>query len=126
MRLSEAIRLGAMWSPPRFDGWMDTEHRCALGAACDAVGIPATNTHMNRAGIDYRALRARFPQLMCHANAEMFGVTTFGTLESAIVRLNDLRLMTREQIAEWVATIEPAEPTEIPESHSAVAFAVNG
>src|ERR1041385_9092846 len=39
LRLSEAIRLGAMLRPQGRDAFVDEQHRtCALGAAIDAIG----------------------------------------------------------------------------------------
>ncbi len=39
MRLSEAIRLGAMLKPQGFNGWTDEDRTCALAAAGEAAGV---------------------------------------------------------------------------------------
>ena len=120
MKLSEAIRLGAMIRPQVIGGYV--EHgTCALGAAADASGIPAAfDTIQNRPCIDYTALADRFPVL--HAMVDHPAATLVtDCVESIIWELNDVCHWTREAIADWVATIEPQEtPAATPEQHAEV------
>jgi hypothetical protein len=107
MKLSEAIRLGAMLKPQGFGGNTTgpmATVTCALGAAYEAAEV----AHC------WIALSRRFPILMriewlvCPACDER--------VETPIPHLNDDHRWTREQIADWVATIEAQhEPT--PEPH---------
>lgn len=123
MRLSEAIKLGAMLKPQGFGDYQTRNGgACALGSAMDAVGVetdiqnsltdlllgqllPATNTS------------AACPVKPCNDDfAREIG--------SVIVHLNDDHRWTREQIADWVATVEPQETSapamELPASVNAV------
>lgn len=96
MRLSEAIRLGAMLHPQYFGAMRKRGARgeviatCALGAA-DEAGYG----HV-----------FGFLQVMkcpaCHEHRAISG---------NVAHLNDYHGWTRERIAEWVATVEPQEPT---------------
>jgi hypothetical protein len=96
MKLSEAISLGAMLSPQAF-GHLEDPHggRCALGAAMHAVGQPT----------DYSEWKWASRIANCPACS--------GTLPAifAISHLNDLHQWPRQQIAEWVSTIEPQNET---------------
>lgn len=112
MRLSEAIRLGAMLKPQGFgDLWtggvravegrlVDTPvHSCALGAAWDALGCgwrdplkdppPAICAFLNQPAICpscFLRRRANLGQIVAH--------------------LNDHHRWTRERIADWVESQE--------------------
>jgi hypothetical protein len=89
MKLSEAIRLGAMMKP-KGERFLEHEGKtCALGAACDAVGI--STSAQNDV---YGELKARWPMLNDHK------------IVVAIWDWNDISLLTREEIADWVETIE--------------------
>jgi hypothetical protein len=98
MKLSEAIRLGAMLHPQcygmsmRFATGSDRViATCALGAA-EAAGYSwglEGNRQMVRCPLD--------------AAVSM-------SLSAMIAHLNDVHLWTREAIADWVETVEPAEP----------------
>lgn len=100
MRLSEAIRLGAMLKPQAFGtfrartatrddgaflGLRIIESTCALGAACDAG--------YKRSGIDQ-------VHVWCPACSLRAGVLFHA------MHLNDTHRWTREQIADWVESIE--------------------
>lgn len=121
MKLSEAIRLGAMLKPQAFnelvENWpigqtvmgqfIETEvqaRTCALGAACDAVG----QLYNDRECDDI------FPQLkqvsVCPEGCSDFHVAS--NLFDVIPHLNDTHQWTRERIAAWVATVEPREQEE--------------
>jgi len=95
MKLSEAIRLGAMLGPQGF-GWGRDPRRtpCALDAAALAIGVtPDTVTLM-----DY------FPLLDSGAilcTAGCFSHISMD-LECLISHLNDEHRWTRERIADWI------------------------
>ena len=97
MKLSDAIRLGAMLKPQGRGCLEMNGHSCALGAALDAIG------HL---GHQYggQILREHWPYL----ETEVCGpLRLMGRLYRVIVDLNDDHGWTREQIADWVATVEP-------------------
>lgn len=113
LKLSEAIRLGAMLKP-QGSGWLhDVERQttCAIGAALDASGILCN---------DYDVAYTHFPLLTmpateCPAAADgrcayhpIIGVVR-GNVADVIIGLNDSHKWTREQIADWVETIEVAQ-----------------
>ncbi len=101
MKLSEAMRLGAMIRPQAFGGYMVRKgaeyHSCVLGAAIEAAnsGLAA-----------WPWLKSWKYHPFCPACA---GGDQSGDAYSIIVHLNDRHRWTRERIADWVATIEPAE-----------------
>lgn len=114
MRLSEAIRLGAMLGPQAL-GWFhdDVGGTCALGAAKAAVGSATI------AGFEPVL---RFSPVTCPACQQCFTTTEqVHALGAMIVHLNDGHRWTREQIAELVASFEPADAS--PLSADAVAGA---
>ncbi len=100
MRLSEAIRLGAMMKPQAFRVLVTDDGACALGAALLAVGAVAERNA--RAVFDRwpwaSAVSASCPK--CRRSSLVIGVIT---------HLNDNHRWSREQIALWVAAIEPSE-----------------
>lgn len=101
MRLSEAIRLGAMLKPQGFGNYTDQfGGTCAIGAACEAAGIDAhSSPDVARYEIAYvRPIDGACPEC---------GVARFtGIGGNLIVHLNDTHRWTRERIADHVATIE--------------------
>lgn len=116
MKLSEAIRLGSLLVPQCHGSLWDDEHRlsCALGAACDALGIKECDT----AGAELHALNVEFPFLEAEAHCPACNVIAgkwrrFREKEydtgDVIVHLNDDHKWSRRRIADWVQTIEPAE-----------------
>jgi hypothetical protein len=100
MRLSEAIRLGAMIRPQAFRTLLTDDGACALGAALLAVGArpeEAVPLALNRWPWA-STVSADCPR--CGRSRAVFRV---------IAHLNDRHRWTREQIAKWVAGIEPTE-----------------
>ncbi len=103
MRLSDAIRLGAMLHPQCFGALnvmaLETQRvlrTCALGAA-------------EEAGYDTSPLRENLfleARAQCPAGCMLTGQTW---LRDTITHLNDDHRWTREQIADWVASIERRE-----------------
>jgi len=101
MKLSDAILLGSLLRPQGFWRLWDGKTSCALGAAYEAAGffpeLPVKEV-----------LDAMFPLL--RASRRCPYCSYFEPVESVLTHLNDMHKVTREQIAEWVATIEPVEP----------------
>lgn len=104
MRLSDAIRLGAMLKPQgRFHILDEHGRTCALGAALDAVG------QLDDSGPSIYALDDKWPWCTAHDDRECPDCRRgpMPSIHTVIVHLNDDHAWTREQIAEWVATVEP-------------------
>lgn len=113
MKLSEAIRLGAMLRPGSFCGPGITSS-CALQAAYEAV----TGTHEQ--GTDQKAwvfVYAVWPWTTRQAVCPACGACNDWLRIPRIIaiHLNDRHQWTRERIADWVATIEPKDPEPMPE-----------
>jgi hypothetical protein len=106
MRLSEAIRLGAMMQPKRNGPcailYKDNNGTCALGAAAQAVGLPILTLAEG-----YSPIWAMWPWLQTMSTHPITGVIDDATTN--IWMLNDTDDWTRERIADWVSTIEPKE-----------------
>lgn len=114
MRLSEAIRLGAMLSEQGFgDHPVGSLKRCALEAAADAVAIQCRERSM---GAEFPILNAPvFQHLQC---PECHGAFCSGIAAVIAFCLNDVHKWTREKIAAWVETMEnsyygPPQPVTI-------------
>lgn len=123
MRLSEAIRLGAMLKPQGKGNdamnWMKSNRTCALGAAAEAASITGS-AHVGSEGENiYNGLKDRWPELTKYIHCPECG---FRYPNLSIWHLNDQHGWTRERIADWVATIEPQEvtaPVEEPQHQEA-------
>lgn len=125
MRLSEAIRLGAMLRPQARHDYMRTGRSCAIGAALEAIGIPLRNradddferTNEHEAIQELR-LRPEFHEwgkLEKPANRICPGCgRTPDSVSGVIIELNNQHGWTRERIADWVEGVEhepvPLEP----------------
>ena len=110
MKLSEAIRLGAMMQPKR-NGvcailYMDNKGTCALGAAAQAMGL-----HIPTFAEGYNPIWAMWPWLQTMSTHPVTGERVEATTN--IWMLNDTDDWTRERIADWVATIEPKESHDL-------------
>ena len=101
MKLSEAIRLGSMMKPQAFRAFYINGGSCALGAACDAIGINALI--MSEWPIAWRTFLDDFR--LC---PECGHETKPGQLHT-ISHLNDSHRWTRERIADYVETVELAK-----------------
>ncbi len=107
MKLSEAIRLGAMLRPQAFFRLFDRGNggTCAMGAAADAIG--ALDHQLNCYTSDFKSKRP-------NEWRSLFGVNplcptcamTHGSVCEVIVCLNNDQRWSREQIADWVETVE--------------------
>jgi hypothetical protein len=119
MKLSDAIRLGSMTVPQHFGALFLFERpyvqnddippilsACAAGSALMAIGVLDKGRGWSTA--------TYWPW-----TADMSVTCPYGDgrkiVCDMIVHLNDSHMWTREQIADWVATIEPTEMTEIQE-----------
>lgn len=108
LRLSEAIRRGAMLKPQAF-GVTESEGggTCALGGALEAIGIT---------GRRYSAASEYWP--IAGAVVANPVRDDYHLLFGVIRELNDSHKWTREQIADWVETIEAQHETPQPEAVS--------
>ncbi len=95
MKLSEAIRLGAMLKPQSIGGASDGETSCALQAACESYG---ENYFTSGPSLARRLLPGDLHCPECSRAGDAFWVIA--------CCLNDYHHWTRERIADWVATIE--------------------
>lgn len=130
MKLSEAIRLGAMLRPQAFGTLFDLKSgtSCALGAACEAIGILDT-TQRNAYTVDARAkaraagwMWARADSLCPLCDSAWLPTTNHNhDVQGVIVHLNNDHHWTREQIADWVEVVEAAQDSAQPASVAAVA-----
>ena len=104
MKLSEAIRLGAMLRPQAFKVYFWLDNSCALGAAAEAAGVSygCTSTAHFRIVLLWPWLRTMVGR-QCPACA------LDACPRKLIAHLNDDHKWTRERIADWVATVEPPE-----------------
>lgn len=113
MRLSEAIRLGAMLRPQGFGNLWTVRpdgrliESCALGAACDAFGRGFSASHCG-----VWQLPKDLETWLAGGPVECPACPSFSTArrESMIAHLNDLHRWTRDAIADWVATLEGPPP----------------
>jgi hypothetical protein len=101
LTLSEAIRIGAMLKPQGTGGFGDDGTSCALRAAMDATTIG-----YSKYGIDYSEQLEHWPVLARQVDPPV------EMEERSVIHiiwvLNDSRRWTREAIADWVETLEPA------------------
>jgi hypothetical protein len=106
MKLSAAIRIGSMTTKQIIGLAHDGGNgRCAIGAALDAAGEqPAKRPESNGNFMPMWSLRLR--QLFPIARV------TLGDMDvcQTIWHMNDSGRFTREQIADWVETIEAYHP----------------
>ncbi len=111
MRLSDAIRLGAMLKPQGFGFYQTLGGSCAYGAALDAIGVRAERQNT----IEDDTITALFPISAARTRCpictpdERAAFEPVRDVDSAITHLNDDHRWTREQIADFVASIECRE-----------------
>lgn len=97
MKLSEAISLGSTLNPQAFGKVIDARGgRCAWGAAFEAMGLMAPDQEWS-----WTTRVVKCPN--CY--------TVLLPVHSVIIHLNDHHRWTRQQIGEWIATIEPTDET---------------
>ena len=109
LSLSEAIREGAAQSKPlrgRFKRWRKGKlYACPLGCAAWVVGIEDWDFVLDE-------LKRMYPILSAYYYSFLTGVRWKHTdydVSEAIMWLNDNGHMTREEITDWVATLEKDE-----------------
>src|SRR5262245_42676934 len=112
MRLSEAIRLGAMMRPQAFRTLLTDNGACALGAALLAVGARPEEA--------VRSALNRWPWAST-VSADCPRCGRSRTVFQVITHLNDCHGWTREQIATWVTGIEPVDVLRPPATRIVVA-----
>lgn len=113
MKLSEAIRMNGMMKPQGFgpDAIISADAPCAIGGALQSVGRQSKTNSLSNYG---RLLEiwpfARRNISNCPASdcCDYRGLT-LNHLETVLWHLNDVHAWTRQQIADWVATVEPQE-----------------
>lgn len=112
MRLSEAIRLGAMLRPVQeFHVLFDpaTGGSCALGAAAEAIGMLDTSRYGRylkgkKAPKHWRWLKAPRACPQCR--------NKYRDTQDVIIHLNNGHKWTRERIADWIETLEQAQSVD--------------
>lgn len=117
MKLSEAIRLGAMLRPHGHGAILRRNATCALGAALEAVGLLTDweQASRNNPFGNWDAWWKNVPfsaVLWAKATHPLHGAEQ--PISNIIVSLNDSHGWTREAIADWVATVEPQEEAKQP------------
>ena len=106
LKLSEAIRLGAMTGPQTIGALRRGDSTCALGAAYRAAGLLSKGRYRVRIEVAVET----FPALRTRVGAcPHCALCALDDIGHAVVHLNDVHGWTRERIADWVATVEPAE-----------------
>lgn len=105
MRLSEAIRLGAMLRPQVRYFFFDRDGSCALGAACEAISLKEHDVMFYYG----KGILEAFPILCARSVACPVCAATDTAFRIVGCHLNDKHEWTREAIADWVETIEPQE-----------------
>jgi hypothetical protein len=107
VKLSEAIRLGSMLKPQAFETFFDGTGTCALGAACEAMGLVPDRWTLDALRAANDLLDLVTVTLLRGVPCPACPVDTKGT--NLIPHLNDEHRWTREQIADFVETIEVAQ-----------------
>lgn len=121
MKLSDAILLGSTMRPQIHGRLSDGEGTCAMGAACDAVGILDAIMGDN----DNTPIVRMFPGIRsggryscpCEGAARRSECPDQWPLAQMVYHLNDDHFWTRERIASWVASVEPQEVLEVGEAN---------
>lgn len=113
MRLSEAIRLGAMLRPQgKGDLFGANGTSCALGAAMEAIGLRPIEGAMDLdcSSDEFEEMYHQWPILLDEPDSPI--EHPYGKkLAETIPVLNDAG-WTRERIADWVATVEDAQEAQ--------------
>lgn len=110
MKLSTAIRLGAMLKPQGYGVLFQPilNVTCAIGAALDANG------DIGEAFDEWcgcRTAAAMWPILATEAQHPIDGELV--NVYAAIAELNDMTRWTRERIALWIESIEPHDAEQV-------------
>jgi hypothetical protein len=121
MRLSEAILLGTTICPQNFSAGVGKDGgRCAILSAGLAVGV---NSDLTQPNADHwpwlEKLEVDVPEACTLCPSPQPAIW-------AVVCLNDHAEWTRERIAAWVRTIEPAEISQTETSETAETVLAHG
>lgn len=117
MKLSEAIRLGAMLKPQGQGEFITGDGKtCALGGALDSIGALTDRWH--DANCDF--LREQWPILALQVTCREAGFVSARPVLDIVISLNDIHDLSRERIADWVASVEAAQAHAQPASANAV------
>lgn len=101
MKLSEAIRLGAMLGPQIIGNEADKHGgSCAIGAAMLALGVHGNIDEINQDFIDFptETIESKFPDMFLRTDLGPLG---YQSLYTSVACRNDDG-MTREEIADWL------------------------
>ena len=108
MPLSEAMRIGAMLNPQAVGAFKDESGAtCAMGAACEAIGLCGLLTA--RYGSISELIPAEWHRVLdYYAELECPGFCNgnFRFVSDVIMHLNDVHQWSRENIANWVQSME--------------------
>ena len=120
--LSEAIRLGATLRPQArrsyFLSVRGVISSCALGAAAEACGVDVKFCEFSGV-LSYNPVNLqamidkRFPILLALAQDPRLNDGGMVTLMDLVLKLNDAEGWTRNQIADWIETIERQQEREV-------------
>ena len=106
MKLSEAIRLGAMLRPPGPNGRSWPHKSCVLQAGAEALGLTWNNPLTSA---PYAELRERYRFLNGKVSCPACNTREIEVI-AALYHLNDQHHWSREQIADWLEReVEPKE-----------------
>jgi len=98
LTVADAIRLGSLMRKQGYGDVYTETSTCAFGAALDAIGLNGSY-HPGLLPVAWKALFDR------PATCPECGHVAQGTC-GIIVHLNDYHLWTRQEIADWVETVE--------------------
>ena len=98
LKLSEALRLGAMSTEQTFGSLGDSEHTCALGAIMLGFGLPWNSDQSVPNGEFGELLDSHMVPCQTHWNRPE-------SLTTAIFHLNDESQWPREKIADWLESL---------------------
>ncbi len=122
MRLSDAIRLGALLKPQGFDDFQGEGVSCAIGAAFDAVGLSEARQRTLTTTDLTRMFSVTNKPAVCPCNAWAFcHIVSIASVFDVAIHLNDHHRWTREAIADWVETQESPVSPSTSEPHRRVA-----
>lgn len=116
MRFAEAMRLGAALRPQAFGELFDSVGSCAMGAVMEAVGAmtPSRLLSMDpfKASMDgHASLQQKYPWIYKTIVKHPITGIDF-PLNHTVVDLNNYYRWNREQIADWVDTVDPTMHSE--------------
>lgn len=125
MKLSEAMRIGASWTGQAFWRMKDAKgNTCAMGSVLATLGHKFTEPYLSGSlAARYRRhkkyidlLERKFPILSKeYPDCPVRKCPMVSHLNTRLViqHLNDSHQWTREQIADWIETLEKAEEANI-------------